>query len=198
MIKLKKVIKKEIKKEKEVKEKKNNKSLSIPLVIVAVLALVGVLGYKFFYKAVRTRISNYRISKSLSKQLGGDVKIEGDGEKVSYKGEDFEFSYDMGGELPENFPKDLPIYNNSKLLSKWSSTDEENEGISIVLETSDSVAKVSDYYKLELEKTGWDITSTFSQEDSSVYSFEKGDKEGILGITNADDKVSISITITNK
>jgi len=198
VIKLKKVIKKEIKKEKEVKEKKNNKSLSIPLVIVAVLALVGVLGYKFFYKAVRTRISNYRISKSLSKQLGGDVKIEGDGEKVSYKGEDFEFSYDMGGELPENFPKDLPIYNNSKLLSKWSSTDEENEGISIVLETSDSVAKVSDYYKLELEKTGWDITSTFSQEDSSVYSFEKGDKEGILGITNADDKVSISITITNK
>lgn len=195
---MKKVIKKEIKKEKEVKEKKNNKSLSIPLVIVAVLALVGVLGYKFFYKAVRTRISNYRISKSLSKQLGGDVKIEGDGEKVSYKGEDFEFSYDMGGELPENFPKDLPIYNNSKLLSKWSSTDEENEGISIVLETSDSVAKVSDYYKLELEKTGWDITSTFSQEDSSVYSFEKGDKEGILGITNADDKVSISITITNK
>ena len=183
---------------KEVKEKKDNKSLPIPLIIVAVLALVGVLGYKFFYKAVRSRISNYFVSKSLSKQLGGDVKIEGDGEKVSYKGEDFEFSYDMGGELPEDFPKDLPIYENSKLLSKWSSTDEENEGTSIVLETSDSVAKVSDYYKLELEKTGWNITSTFSQEDSSVYSFEKGDKEGILGITNTDDKVSISITINNK
>ena len=198
---MKKVLKKEIKETKEVKgakEKKNNKSLSIPLIIVAVLVLVGFLGYKFFYKAVRTRISNYFVSKSLSKQLGGDVKIEGDGEKVSYKGEDFEFSYDLGGELPEDFPKDLPIYKNSKLLSKWSSTDEENEGISIVLETSDSLAKVSDYYKLELEKTGWDITSTFSQEDSSVYSFEKGDKEGILGITNADDKVSISITISNK
>jgi len=198
---LKKVLKKEIKETKEVKgakEKKNNKSLSIPLIIVAVLVLVGFLGYKFFYKAVRTRISNYFVSKSLSKQLGGDVKIEGDGEKVSYKGEDFEFSYDLGGELPEDFPKDLPIYKNSKLLSKWSSTDEENEGISIVLETSDSLAKVSDYYKLELEKTGWDITSTFSQEDSSVYSFEKGNKEGILGITNADDKVNISITISNK
>jgi len=198
---LKKVLKKEIKETKEAKgakEKKNNKSLSIPLIIVAVLVLVGFLGYKFFYKAVRTRISNYKVSKSLSKQLGGDVKIEGDGEKVSYKGEDFEFSYDSGGELPEDFPKDLPIYKNSKLVSKWSSTDEENEAISIVLETSDSLAKVSDYYKLELEKTGWDITSTFSQEDSSVYSFEKGDKEGILGITNADDKVSISITISNK
>ena len=183
---------------KEVKEKKDNKSLPIPLIIVAVLALVGVLGYRFLYKGIRTRISNYFVSKSLSKQLGGDVKIEGDGEKVSYKGEDFEFSYDMGGELPEGFPKDLPIYKNSNLLSKWSSTSEGEEGISVVLETGDSLTKVSDFYKVELEKTGWTVTSTFSQDESSIFSFEKEDKEGILAITIVEDKVNISITISNK
>ena len=183
---------------KEVKEKKDNKSLPIPLIIVAVLALVGVLGYRFLYKGIRTRISNYFVSKSLSKQLGGDVKIEGDGEKVSYKGEDFEFSYDMGGELPEGFPKDLPIYKDSNLLSKWSSTSEGEEGISVVLETEDSFTKVSDFYKVELEKTGWTVTSTFSQDESSIFSFEKEDKEGILAITIVEDKVNISITISNK
>jgi len=183
---------------KEVKEKKNKKSLPISLIVIGVIALVAVLGYLFLYKGIKSRISNYFVSKSLSKQLGGDVKIEGDGEKVSYKGEDFEFSYDAGGELPEDFPKDFPIYDNSKLVSKWSSTNEENEGISVVLETEDDLSKVSDYYKTKLEKEGWTITSTFSQEDSSVFSFEKGDTEGILGITNAEDKVSISITISNK
>ncbi len=183
---------------KEVKEKKNKKSLPVFLIAIGVIVLAAVLGYLFLYKGIKSRISNYFVSKSLSKQLGGDVKIEGDGEKVSYKGEDFEFSYDAGGELPEDFPKDFPIYDNSKLVSKWSSTNEENEGISVVLETEDDLSKVSDYYKTKLEKEGWTITSTFSQEDSSVFSFEKGDTEGILGITNAEDKVSISITISNK
>lgn len=198
VIKLKEGSKKEVKVTKEIKEKNTTKSLPIPLIIIGVLALVGILGFSLFYKGIKTRISNYFVSKSLSKQLGGDVKIEGDGEKVSYKGEDFEFSYDMGGELPEGFPKDFPIYKGSKLISKWSSTAEENEGMSIVLETGDSVSKVSDYYKAELEKTGWSITSTFSQDDSVVFSFEKGEKEGILGITKAEEKTSISITISNK
>ena len=182
---------------KEVKETKQ-KSLPIPLIIVGVLILVGILGYRFLYRGIRTRISNYFVSKSLSKQLGGDVKIEGDGEKVSYKGDDFEFSYDSGGELPDGFPADFPIYKNSTLMSKWSSTSEGEEGMSVIFETSDSLSKVSDYYESELEKTGWIVTSTFSQEDSSVYAFEKGDIEGIVGITKAEDKVSISVTINNK
>lgn len=192
MIKLKKVLKKEI------KETKNKKSSPTLLVIVGILVLVGVLGYRFLYKGIRTRISNYFVSKSLSKQLGGDVKIEGDGEKVSYKGEDFEFSYDMGGDLPEGFPKDIPIYKDSNLLSKWSSTSEGEEGISVVLESADSLTKVSDFYKVELEKTGWTVTSSFLEDESSIFSFEKEDKEGILAITTVEDKVNISITINNK
>lgn len=183
---------------KEVKEKKATKSLPIPLIIVGVLVLVGIFGFRYLYKGIKTRIANNILSKSLSKQLGGDVKIEGDGEKVSYKGEDFEFSYDMGGELPEGFPKDFPIYSGSKLISKWSSTSEGNEGTSIVLETNDSLSKVSDYYKTELEKSGWKSTSTFSQDDSVVFSFEKGEKQGILAITKTEEKLSISITISNK
>ncbi|MFH1970908.1 MAG: hypothetical protein ABIJ05_00790 [Patescibacteria group bacterium] len=183
---------------KEIKETKNKKSSPTLLVIVGILVLVGVLGYRFLYKGIRTRISNYFVSKSLSKQLGGDVKIEGDGEKVSYKGEDFEFSYDMGGDLPEGFPKDIPIYKDSNLLSKWSSTSEGEEGISVVLESADSLTKVSDFYKVELEKTGWTVTSSFLEDESSIFSFEKEDKEGILAITTVEDKVNISITINNK
>ena len=195
MIKLKEDIKKEVK---TTKEKKNNKSFPTLFIVIGVIALVGILGFRFLYKGIKTRISNYLVSKSLSKQLGGDVKIEGDGEKVSYKGKDFEFSYDAGGELPEGFPKDFPIYKGSKLLSKWSSTAAENEGMSVVLETGDSVTKVSDYYKTELGKSGWTTTSTFSQDDSVVFSFEKGDKQGILGIAKAEEKTSISITFSNK
>lgn len=195
MIKLKEDSKKEVK---TTKEKKNNKSFPVAFIVIGVIALVGILGFRFIYKGIKTKISNYLVSKSLSKQLGGDVKIEGDGEKVSYKGKDFEFSYDAGGELPEGFPKDFPIYSNSNLISKWSSTAEENKGMSVVLETNDTVNKVSDYYKTELEKTGWSITSTFSQDDSTVFSFEKGEKQGILGIAKAEDKSNISITISNK
>lgn len=198
MIKLKEDSKKEVKENKEIKEKKTTKSLPTPLIIIGVVALIGILGFRYVYKGIKTKISNYLVSKSLSKQLGGNVKIEGDGEKVSYKGDGFEFSYDMGGELPEGFPKDFPIYKGSKLLSKWSSTGEENKSTSIVLETSDAVSKVSDYYKTEIEKSGWTTTSTFSQDDSTVFSFEKGDKQGILGIAKAEEKTNISITISNK
>ena len=183
------------KEEKEIKkEKKAKKSFPLPLIILLVLALVGVLVYMFFYTKIQSRIAGYLVSRSLSKQLGGDVKIEGDGEKVSYKGEDFEFSYDSGGELPDDFPKDFPVYKNATLVSKWSSTDEEASGMSVMWETEDSVVKVSEFYKDELVKADWKITSTFSQEESSIFTLEKGETEGHLGITKTDDKVSISIT----
>lgn len=189
MINLKNKEKKEIE-----KEKKAKKSFPLPLIILLVLALAGILIYKFFYTKIQSRIAGYLVSKSLSKQLDGDVKIEEDGEKVSYKGEDFEFSYDSGGELPEDFPKDFPVYKNATLISKWSSTDKEESGTSVMWETEDSVAKVSDFYKEELVKAGWKIISTFSQEESSIFTIEKEETEGYLAIAKTDNKVNISIT----
>lgn len=178
-------------------KKEDKKTLPVILIVVAGLFLIGFLGYKFVFSKTRTKISNYFLSKSLSDKLGGDVKIEGDGEKVSYKDDDLEFSYDMGGDLPEGFPSDFPIYTNAKLISKYSSTQEESEGMSVMWETSDDLEKIVEYYKSESEKTGWEITSTFSSEDSSVLSLKKGDSEAVLGIAEAEDKVDISVTINS-
>jgi hypothetical protein len=194
------VIKLEEKENKEGKKEVAKKGKRFPtiFVVLIVLVLAGAIGARFFYKGIKTKISNYLLSKSLSKQTGAEVKIEGDGDKVTYKGEDFEFSYDNGEGLPEGFPKDFPIYSNSKLISKWSSTAEGNEGMSVVMESQDSVEKISNFYKTEFTSKGWTVISTFSQDDSTVFSFEKDKIEGVLGITDAEDKVSISITIGNK
>lgn len=194
------MIKLEEKENKEVKKEVTKKGKRFPtiLIVLVVLLLAGALGARFFYKGIVTRFSNYKLSKYLSKQTGAEVKIEGDGDKVTYKGEDFEFSYDTDEGLPEGFPKDFPIYSNSKLISKWASTAEGNEGISVVMESQDSVEKISSFYKTELASKGWTVTSTFSQDGSTVFSFEKDKTEGVLGITDAENKVSISITIGNK
>jgi len=181
------------------KETKTKKSFPKLVIVLAVLVLGGTLVYKFLYTKIRTRVAGSLASRSLSKNLPGDVNIEDDGEKVSYKGEDFEFSIDSGGELPEDFPKDFPVYKNSKLMSSWSSSDQEGSGTSVIWESEDSLEKVADFYKTELAKTGWTVTSTFSQSDeTSVFSFEKGDLDGVLGIAKAEDKINISVTFSQK
>ena len=179
---------------KEVNKEKGTQK-GFPWVIVIVLGIIvfAAVAFRIFNSKIKNKASNFLVSKIVSEQVGGDVEISNDGENISYKGEDFEFSVGSGDELPENFPKDFPIYENAKLISKWSSEDQEGSGLSLMWETDDTLDKVSDFYESQFEKNGWNITSTFKQEDSTVFSAEKDSQEALLGIAVVEEKLNISV-----
>ena len=190
---------KELEKPKESGKTKEQTKKKFPVIVIIILLLVaaGFIVYRFVFSKVRNKISDILISETISDQIEGDVKIEDEGEKITYEGEDFEFSYDTDSDLPDNFPKDFPVYKNAQLISKWSSESEEDMGLSIMWETDDELKKVAEYYKTELLKNNWETISTYEQEDSFVYTLEKDTKECLLGITEAEDKTNISATFND-
>lgn len=100
-------------------------------------------------------------------------------------------------ELPENFPKDFPLYPNASLTDSFTARGEKTEGLSTFWETEESIAKVGEYYKAELENAGWNTRLVQESEDSVTLSFEKGTRAGFIGVTSdkQSGKTVISVTI---
>lgn len=184
---------KEEKNKKQATSKKTSKTIPIIIVVVLVLVVLGVVG-KIVYRKISEKLAGAFVSNLISKGTGGKVNVTDGGKKITYSGEGGELSFQEGGSIPTGFPSDFPIYSGAKTISTWSASGE-SKGISIMWETTDAADKVASYYKTELPKAGYKLTSTFEQAESKAYSFEKGDVKGLLGITNADDKVTISATI---
>lgn len=179
---------KEKKKEKET-EKKTEKETKPKSKLVLFLAILGAIAI------VIALVGRSAYRAFLSKTTGGVVDIDKEGEKVTVKSEKAEFSFEEGGELPENFPKDFPIYPEAKLTSSWTASGEETEGLSLVWETNDSTDKVAAYYREKLAESGWKSSFTSEAEDSTTLMFEKGDTGGFIGITTEDSKTIISLTL---
>jgi hypothetical protein len=185
---------KEEKNKKQVTSKKANKTIPIIIVIVLILIGLGVIG-RIVYRKVSEKLAGAFVSNLISKGTGGKVQVDAGGKKITYSGEGGDLSFQEGGSLPADFPGDFPLYPGAKTVSTWSANSAESKGVSVMWETSDSADKVAIYFKTELPKAGYKLTSTFEQAESKAYSFEKNDVKGLLGITNTDDKVTISVTI---
>lgn len=185
--------KKEVKKEK--KETKSNKGLIVLLVVLGILVALGFTA-KMFIGRIKDKFTSVWISRLLSKTGKGSVNFADDGKKITYKGEEGNFSYEQSDKLPASFPSDFPVYSGAKIDSSWSAESEGTKGVSVVWDSGDKVAAIAEFYQKELPLKGWTITSTFTQDDSATFSFKKGETEGILGIAKKDTgKLSISVTI---
>lgn len=176
--------------------KKTNKIVLIVIVIVVVFVVLGIIG-RIIYRKISEKISGAIVSNLISKGTGGKVQVDEGGKKITYSGEGGELSFQEGGSLPSGFPSDFPIYQGATTVSTWSANGQDSKGISVMWQTSDSVDKVATYFKTELPKAGYTLTSTFEQADSKAYSFEKGEVKGILGITVSDGNTTISVSIGN-
>ena len=169
---------------------RSNKKLFIIIgVVLVVLVALGIAG-----KIIQKKIAQGMVGGFLSTLSGGKVKV-GD-KNVTFKNDQGEFSFEEGGKLPDGYPSDLPIYPGAKLTSSWSTTGDNSKGMSLIWGTNDSISQVADYYKKALEANGWKITASFSQQETSTYSFEKGTINGFVGIGKGDkENTNISVTI---
>lgn len=145
--------------------------------LLAVFYLLGLLVYK--------KIGDKLISKYLPKTIENKTTTNQEG-STSNK------------ETLDKLPKDFPIYQNAELDESWTTSGEGIGSVSAVWETNDSVNVISEYYKNEFRKGGWNIDSEISIEGSAVMSFSKNTIKGFMGITKKENNTVISITMTLK
>lgn len=191
--------KEEVKTE-ETKEttKKSNKGLVIILIVVAVLIGLVLVG-----RYVAKIIAQKAAGSFLSGVTGQKVDIGGGGKDITVKTDKGQLNISGSGELPADFPKDFPVYPGAKVTGSFSTagtgSESSSKGVSVVWETADDAAKVGAYFKAELPKAGYTVTTDYSAADSTTLTFEKGPVSGFMGVTKgSDNKTAISVTIGSK
>jgi len=106
------------------------------------------------------------------------VDIDEDGEKITIEGEEGEqVEIGSGTELPEDFPSDVPVYEDAELLASSTLTEGEAQNYYLSLQTTDSFEDVVAWYKDEMESAGWELeadsVTTSGGTSSAILGYKK-------------------------
>jgi len=84
--------------------------------------------------------------------------------------------------VPDNFPKDVPIYKDAHLAAVQNLA---NDAHNVIFQTADSVPQIHQYYEDTLTHSGWSVTQQYQRANHSFMSFRKG--KMIANVTVAED-----------
>lgn len=159
-----------------------NKTLTIIAVVIVVWVILALAGYFVQIKSNETIID---------KATNGDG-IQNNGKKSTIDTNDGKITIGQG-EIPKSFPLDVSVYEGVEVQE----TTEAENGVSITLKTSDSISKVTNFYKKDLAKKGWKGVTSSTFEGSSLITAKKGNRELVISVTidELDNKTKIATVI---
>jgi hypothetical protein len=169
-----------VKKETSASSKKSdNKTLKIVLIVVGVLVGLGVLA---------TIASILFVGVLFDKATDG-IDIDDESGTVSFQSEDGKVTTNVGEnvKLADGFPTDIPIFEPSTLVASTKVSDSQ---FSSVAKTASSVADVTNYYKTQMAAQGWTTQFDSTSADSTLITFQKGNRTSSVVITTSPDESS--------
>lgn len=173
---------------------RSNKTILIVIAAVVVLIILGAGGY-FVQQKFTEKSSEKAAETALEKASGGkaDVDVSKGGDQVSITTDEGTATFG-GGSVPKSWPSDVTVYKGAKVTG----SAETDEGISLMLETSDSVETVYEFYKSDLTSKGWSLTVNATYGGASMLQGEKSGKAIMLSVSKNEDsgKTAIAIAIT--
>jgi hypothetical protein len=122
-------------------------------------------------KTINQKVGEKIAENMIEAQTGGKVKIDSQGENVTIKSEDGQVQYSAGGQakLPDNFPKELIVVGDAKII--MSSSSEKSSSVSYV--TNDEQSVIVEKYISGLTGSGWKKESEINVSGAAMLSFTK-------------------------
>ena len=146
-------------------------------------------------KDVSVKVDSGNGSMSItSKDGSGSVEMKTGEKSVTIKTQDGVFVSGDASKLPENFPKDVPVYPGAKLNAVTAIA--QDAIFTVGMESSDAADKVAGYYKKELAAQGWTESQAVNQEgEHPVQSmgYTKGERGAMVTISREEDKTVIAV-----
>ena len=130
----------------------------------------------------------------------GSLTMTGDDKKgqiniKTEEGETINVSYGKG-KLPDNFPKDVPIYSPSEVTV--SQVVDEEKSVMVSLSSKDDPSIIAKFYKKKLPQEGWKIKNEMSMGNMVIIQGEKGEKVLNVTVNKDDQNTIISLVIGEK
>jgi hypothetical protein len=160
------------------------KLLSVGLILALALGLVG------------CQSIDEKIGEEVGEEIAGGIvgaDVEVDGEDVTIETDDGAVSISGDTrELPEDFPEDMPIYDDSEVDSATSMSSGGSTTYYVNLTTEDDITTVYEWYKAEVADEGWTITSDLlmtTESDMAQLAVEKDDMEAVISMSEDEPNV---------
>lgn len=139
-------------------------------------------------KSLSERATEYAVEKAVEQQTDGNVDLDLNDGQISYTdNEGNKVQYGQNVSLPSDFPKDIPVYKGSTILT----TATTSEGSYISLQTTDSATDVLAWYETELK--GWTKEESFDMQGLSARTFTKPGLKIVITAASQDGQTMINI-----
>lgn len=132
------------------------------------------------------------VEAAIEKESGGKAKVDISQGSISVKtdGKDqMEMTSGQNAKVPEDFPKDIPVYAGATVLSSIKAEGSFN----INLETADEMSKVTASYKEAMKKEGWTEKTAADMGQMTMLTYAKAEREAMVHINSDGKKTSIGL-----
>ncbi len=139
--------------------------------------------------------------KVIEDQTGADVDLDVDEDGgVEITTDEGQTSYGSKAEVPDNWPKDVPIIDHTEVVSAstYKDTTSGTTSYQVMVKSSKNYSDSKSYYKTEMPNEGWTELSSIDASGTTMYSYEKGDDSCGVWVAEEDSDVMITITVTRE
>jgi hypothetical protein len=136
---------------------------------------------------------------STYKTRDGELKVDQQKDQFTYEAKTKDGVVKIAGSergvpLPDNFPKDVPIYKGA--VVQLASTQDKMMMVHLTL--SAPVAEALQFYQDQLKEQGWEIKSTMNMGEGSMVIAKKGERECSAVIAKEDKGTRIQLTVSQQ
>lgn len=126
-----------------------------------------------------------------------DVEINGD--EVSIVGDDGQTINIGSSQLPEDFPKAVPLYSGATVEASFSTGSGEEGVWTVTFSSTDPVTTVNNFFKDALAEDGWETTYSYSLDESYGYTAERADLSVTVTVSAGDENgTSIFMSVSKE
>lgn len=168
------------------------------LILTLALPLLGASCFNL--KENLTNAVTEKATETVLEGITGSKDVQLNGNQVSVtgtNGEKIEIGTDT---LPADFPSEVPVYQNSDVLSSFSNGKTDDQGVwTVTFTSSDPLATVNSFFEQALKINGWTTTYAYSLDQSYGYTAKNGTLSATVTISTGDDgKSDIFMSISRE
>lgn len=149
-------------------------------------------------KSLTERATESLVEHAINSESNGQTNLDLNKGEMTFTGKDgSKVAYGSDLSIPSDFPKEIPIYTNSKVQATSMSG---NQAL-ISLQSPDTAGVIVSWYESQLIAAGWKQESSLNMENFASRSYTKGNQTMALTVTGnggQDGGTIISVQLTTE